>query len=159
MLCHSSPWSRFAASVQAVALVSGVEQRLGSKLKRSAERRAAAEVEFAERGRAPVPASRRGFNLQQPGPSKKQRRGDNAAQQRQQQAQQPAAAAARQAEEETDSEEEEGRGSWGKGRHASNRPASFTRADLLKTTLAAQGKKKKKKRKRGKNGQAAQASA
>ena len=130
-------------SAQAVALTSGVEQRLGSKLKRTVERRREEEARLQQQ---PVreAALRRGFGAAQAG---KSRHGKAALRQQHQHVPQHAAAApCAAAAEEGSEEEEEGRGSaFGKGSRTAHLP-SFTRAELLATSGSAQGKKRKRKK-------------
>jgi hypothetical protein len=144
-------------SLQSLALTSGVEHRLGSKLKRTAERRLAeAAQQAAQQGQPSQPAGRRGFGPKhspgQPG------RWSDKPPSRQQQTQQPAAAAAQAsgAAADDDTDEEGGRGrAFGKRSHsAAHKPATFTRSDLLRVSGAQQPKKRKRKSGQG-GGQAA----
>ncbi len=118
-----------------------MEQRLGSKLKRSAERRYAEEAQNGQRQGPQGAALRHGFGGQHSQQQSKASR-------RQQQAQLHAGAAAqrrRDAEkEEEESEEEEGRSNaFGKGKQ---RQVTFNRSDLLKLSEAVHGKKRKRKK-------------
>lgn len=120
-----------------------MEQRLGSKLKRSTERRLAEEAQSGQHQHSREAALRHGFGGQHG-----QRHGKAA--RRPQQVHQPAGAAAQArggADEDDDSEEEEGRGNaFGKGKHEASRQVAFNRSDLLRTSEAAHGKKRKRKK-------------
>ncbi|KAI3429678.1 hypothetical protein D9Q98_005763 [Chlorella vulgaris] len=149
--------AKFLPHNKSIALTSGVEHRLGSKLKRTAERRLAeAAQQAAPQGQPSQPAGRRGFGPKhspgQPG------RWSNKPPSRQQQTQQPAAAAAQAsgAAADDDTDDEGGRGgAFGKRSHsAAPKPATFTRSDLLRVSSAQQPKKRKRKSGQG-GGQAA----
>ncbi|KAI7836920.1 hypothetical protein COHA_009252 [Chlorella ohadii] len=137
--------AKFLPHHKAVALTTGVEHRLSSKIKRTQERQAAAGSGGSGGGAAPAlhqlhGAAKHRALLQHGRHHAAARRGQDgaAAAQRQGQA----------AEEEEDSEEEEGRGgAFAKGKaKAAQRPAGFSRNDLLKAGAAVQqGKKRKRK--------------
>ena len=138
-----------------MALTTGVEHRLSSKIKRSQERRAAEGV--GSSGAALPHEHLRGAAkhkaLLQHGRhhAAASRRQDGAAA-----AQRHAGAAQEEEEEEEDSEEDEGRGAaFGKAKgRAAQRPAAFSRSELLQAGAAAQ-QGKKRKRKGGGGGAAA----
>ena len=152
-------WLHFGC-LQAVALVSGVEHRLGSKLRRSKERQLAAEVQASSSGGGDHRASGSSFGAaqhsgfykharrkEQPGWGKQ----DKAARQQQGAAVAAGAAAAGAAQADEDeaaggSSDEDGRGgAFGKGKQAAQRPPTFSKGDLLKASEAARGKKRKRK--------------
>lgn len=129
-----------------MALTTGVEHRLSSKIKRTQERQAAAGGGGGNGNAAPAlhqlhGAAKHKALLQHGRHHATAGRGQDgavAAQRR----------AAEAAEEEEDSEEEEGRGgAFGKSKaKAAQRPAGFSRSDLLKAGAAVQqGKKRKRK--------------
>jgi hypothetical protein len=143
----AQPDAAWVGLAQAVGVMAGVEQRLKGKLKRSREER----LEEEARQRLEVqPAGRRGFAAKHsPAPVHKH---DRLAV-REQREQQPTGEAGAQQqngggrEVGEDSDEEEGRGrAFGDGKHASHKPAAFSRSDLLKVDSMPQSKKKKKRK-------------
>jgi hypothetical protein len=139
--------------LQAVALTSGVEHRLSSKLKRTAERGAAEQG--AASGEAHQHSSRSGFQhagfQQRQGKAGWQDRAGHQQKQQhhQQQQQQPGGGG----DQEDSSDGEEGRGrAFGKGKAAAQRPATYSRSDLLKGSEAMAGKKRKRRKGGGQGG-------
>ncbi|KAL4421567.1 hypothetical protein ABPG75_010858 [Micractinium tetrahymenae] len=127
--------AKFLPHSKAVALVAGVEQRLGSKLKRSSQAAAA-----GVRGHHALLAAQHGKAHHFPH--------GHAHDRRQQQQAEPAAAARGGQEEEEDSEEE-GRGAaFGKGGKgaAARKPAAFNRSQLLAVSGGGVGGKKRKRK-------------
>lgn len=127
------PCSSPSRVLQAVALVAGVEQRLGSKLKRSSQAAAA-----GVRGHHALLAAQHGKA--------------HAHDRRQQQQAEPSAAARGGQEEEGEDSEDEGRGAaFGKGGKGAGarKAAAFDRSQLLAVSSGGVGGKKRRRRSGG----------